>query len=285
MHLFSEQNNLSTPSAVVNQGLAPEPNAEKTSNAQEIIAYLNKISSLTKKIQAFMADKKSWYVFNQDTQVFSWPDSVARLSALIEPEIDENTIQQIQQIIEACFDQQAQLRSQKNAFVKALLEIDAQLILWSEGDPTWQNTKAEKTGLASLINRRFFAESEKTKILPDLIKMLVDETTQRPEHSDNENKPRVTQVVIIDDKAKNLICDETLVVQAKAAEFDLLTFQIDLNDPSKNCQACLEYLQRLPGEIRLIVDMDGVLIDTNTVLREKAALAVARFLTKRKHNK
>lgn len=253
---------------------------EKPADPAETLRYLNEIGRYTKQIQTLISDRDQWYVFDESTGVFSWEKSVAQLCALLKPSIDEATIQQIQQIIEHCFNQQALIKTGATSFAEALLAIDAHFVLWSEGDLIWQNRKFELTGLNQMPIEKRLIEREKTQALQSIISEIQSRAVQENEQA----PPEKITIVIIDDKNKNLQLDPQL--KSWITEQKILavkTFLIDLNDPAKNCLACLNFLQNLSQEqkIYLIVDMDGVLLNTKNVLREKAAPMIARFLAKR----
>ena len=253
---------------------------EKPADPAETLRYLNENGRYTQQIQTLISDRDQWYVFDESTEVFSWEKSVAQLCALLEPSINEATTQQIQEIIERCFNQQALLKTGATSFAEALLAIDDHFVLWSEGDLIWQNRKFELTGLNQMPIEKRLIEKEKTQALQSIISEIQSRAVQENEQA----PPEKITIVIIDDKNKNLQLDPQLKTWiAEQKNLTVQTFLIDLNDPAKNCLACLNFLQNLSQEqkIYLIVDMDGVLLNTKNVLREKAAPMIARFLAKR----
>lgn len=253
---------------------------EKPADPAETLRYLNEIGRYTKQIQTLISNRDQWYVFDESTGVFSWEKSLARLCALLKPSIDEATTQQIQEIIERCFNQQALLKTSATSFAEALLAIDDHFVLWSEGDLIWQNRKLQLTGLNQMPIEKRLIEKEKTQALQSIISEIQSRAVQENEQA----PPDKITIVIIDDKNKNLQLDPQLQTWiGEQKNLAVKTFLIDLNDPAKNCLACLNFLQNLSQEqkIYLIVDMDGVLLNTKNVLREKAAPMIARFLAKR----
>lgn len=209
---------------------------------------------------------KNWYALTESNR-FIWEKSVALMAEMISKEIKPIEPQQLQEIIEDSFNEETLSKAGSEYFIDCLLKIDPNLILWSEGDPAWQELKAQKTGLLNRPNLRTeFLSKEKTSKLKDLILNLTAENNEK------------ICVVIIDDKAKNL--NYAINLQEKVADnhITIRTFQLSLKDIENNPTACLALINSIPEKIRLIVDMDGVIIDTNKVLVEIVSQKLAKAL-------
>lgn len=209
---------------------------------------------------------KNWYALTESNR-FIWEKSVALMSEMISKEIKPIESQQLQEIIEDSFDEEALSKAGSEYFIDCLLKIDPNLILWSEGDPAWQELKAQKTGLLNRPNLKTeFLSKEKTSKLKNLILTLT-----------SENNEKVC-VVIIDDKAKNLNYATNLQEQLARDDITIRTFQLNLQNIENNPATCLAFINSIPGKIRLIVDMDGVIVDTNRVLIEIVSKKLAATL-------
>jgi len=210
---------------------------------------------------------KNWYALTESNR-FVWEKSVELMARMISKEVRHIEPQQIREVIENSFDAEALAKVGSEYFIDCLLKIDPQLILWSEGDPAWQELKANKTGLTNRPNLRTeFISKDKTVKLKDLIISLVD--------SDGEK----VCALIIDDKAKNLEHAINLQEQVKAYNISVRTFQLNLLDIEANPDACLAFIAQMEEKnIRIIVDMDGVIVDTNRILAEIVSQKLAKIL-------
>lgn len=210
---------------------------------------------------------KNWYALTESNR-FVWENSVALMAKMISKEVGQIQPQQLREIIENSFDEEALSKAGSEYFIDCLLKIDPKLILWSEGDPAWQELKAKKTGLTNRPKiRTEFINKDKTVKLKDLITSLVDGEGER------------VCALIIDDKTKNLQCAVNLREQMKVYNILIETFQLNLQDIESNPNACLAFIAQMREKnIRIIVDMDGVIVDTNRVLAETVSQKLAEIL-------
>lgn len=112
-------------------------------------------------------------------------------------------------------------------------------------------------------------DKDKTVKLKDLIMSLVDGNGER------------VYALIIDDKAKNLDHAMNLQEQVRVYNISVETFQLNLRDIETNPNACLAFIAQMrEKKIRIIVDMDGVIVDTNRVLAETVSQKLAEILRK-----
>lgn len=212
---------------------------------------------------------KNWYALTESNR-FIWENSVALMAGMISKEAGQIQPQQLREIIEDSFDEEALSKAGSEYFIDCLLKIDPKLILWSEGDPAWQELKAKKTGLTDRPKiRTEFINKDKTVKLKDLITSLVDSEGER------------VYAIVIDDKIKNL--EHAVNLQEQVGTYNILvkTFQLNLQDIESNPDACLAFIAQIPEKnIRIIVDMDGVIVDTNRVLAETVSQRLAEILKK-----
>jgi len=212
---------------------------------------------------------KHWYALTESSR-FVWEKSVELMAEMINKEIGHIEPQQIEEIIENSFDSEALSKVGPRYFVDRLLEIDPELVLWSEGDPVWQKLKAEKTGLTDRSGLRAeFISKNKTNKLKDVILSFANKFGEK------------VRVIIIDDKEKNLIHAASLQDQVANSGIAISTFHLNLLDIKANPTACLIFLSEIQEKnIKLIVDMDGVLVNTDQVLSEIVSKKLADILKK-----
>jgi len=214
---------------------------------------------------------KDWYSLTESSR-FVWAESVRLMAEMIGQEIGPIEPEEIQQIIEDSFTPDALSMVGSEYFIDLLLEIDPELVLWSEGDLSWQAVKASKTGLTDRqgIRVELLAKNKGNK-LKDIILSLVDESEEE------------VCVVVIDDKEENLNSASGLRDQVLDSGITIKTYPLDLGDVQANPEACMIFLSEMKEKnIRLVVDMDGVLVNTDHVLSELVAQELALLLAKKK---
>lgn len=215
---------------------------------------------------------KNWYSLTESGR-FIWGESVKKMADQIGKEIGEIEPEQLRRIIESSFTEEALSRTSEGYFVDSLLKIDPNLILWSEGDPTWQQLKAANTGLLNkegLITK--FISKEKTTALKELISALAQES---------EKSGEKTCIIVIDDKPKNLTHAAGLQAEITNPNIIIKTFLLNLKEASAKPDACLQFILQMRKEIKnikIIVDMDGVIIDTYGVLAKLVPAKIASIL-------
>ena len=179
---------------------------------------------------------------------------------------------EIQEIIENSFTPDSLSMAGSEYFIDCFLQIDPQLIIWSEGDVAWQKLKAFKTGLTNRcgIKTEFISEN-KGDGLRDIILSLAE-----ADQSEEE-----ILVIVVDDKEENLIHALGLQEQILDNRITIGVYHFNLQDAQTNPEACLAFLSELTEKnVRLIVDMDGVLINTDYVLSEIVSKKLALLLAK-----
>ncbi len=211
---------------------------------------------------------KDWYALTESSR-FIWTESVQLMARMINEEITGVVVtpEEIHQVIEESFTVSALTKANDEIFINELLKIDPKLILWSEGDIPWQSTKFSQVGLGKKIkNLNLFAKN-KTDGLVNIISSLVSE-------SDGE-----LVIVVIDDKDSKLKIARDLQDVFLEQGVEIRTFLLSLGSEEKNTIDCLEFIQSLSDKaIRIVSDMDGVIIDTDRVLQDTAAERLARLI-------
>jgi len=199
-----------------------------------------------------------------------WEESIVLMAEMISQEIRQVESEQIQQIIENSFTPDALSLVGSKYFIDSLLEVDPELVLWSEGDISWQASKASRTGLTTRQSIRLeLIGKNKTSELKDIILSLADESGEK------------VHVVVIDDKEKNLAHASSLQDQVLDSGIIISIYHLNLNDVQADPANCLAFLSEIKEKnIRLIVDMDGVLINTDRVLLELVAPKIVLLLQK-----
>ena len=223
---------------------------------------------LTEQIRHIIKSK-DWYSLTESSG-FVWEESIVLMAEMISQEIRQVESEQIKQIIESSFTSDSLSLVDSEYFVDSLLEIDSELVLWSEGDISWQASKASRTGLTTRKSIRLeLIGKDKTSELKDIILSLADETGEK------------VHVVVIDDKEKNLAHALSLQDQVLDSGITISTYHFNLQDIQAGPANCLSFLSEIKEKnIRLIVDMDGVLINTDLVLLELVVPKIVLLLQK-----
>jgi hypothetical protein len=225
---------------------------------------------LSEQIQQIIKSK-NWYVFTGNGE-FLWDESVALMAKMISKEIRPIGSPLIKEIIENSFNPESLSKAGSECFIDCLLKIDPELILWSEGDPIWQKLKAANAGLINRPGLRTeFISKDKIIKLREIILSLINKFGE------------MVDVVVIDDKEKNLAYAASLQDQVASSKITINTFYFNPLDVETNPTACLAFLSQMQRErkgekIKIITDMDGVLVNTDKVLVETVSQKLAKIL-------
>ncbi len=139
------------------------------------------------------------------------------------------------------------------------------LTIWTVGDIDWQTDKATLSHLHSESSKVDFycTDDDKIQAIPELLK-----------------KYDCSGLLIVDDKQSNL---EAAYSLSKAHGYKLMTYHLKIDDNLANQSAFVDWLKNLceegncGKEILLLLDMDGVLLNTNKVLLGAAAENIAEL--------
>lgn len=206
---------------------------------------------------------KEWY----NDGPFSLLVSAANLATKLKFYQIDISPTELQQIIESAFDSNALSRSGDTPFIDCLLTIDPATTLWTEGEESFQRLKANNTGILQRSGlRQEFVANNKTDELERIIQELIAQAAE----------PII--VVVIDDKLKNIQAAQALRDQFDTQLADIQCFQLNLNKSGADPTACLAFIENLKKSgktIRIISDMDGVLIDTSRVMSQVVAEEIA----------
>lgn len=228
------------------------------------------VTPLSEQIKNFIKSK-DWYSLTESKR-FIWENSVALMAEMIREKFGPVEKQQIREIIEGSFTQESLSRAGEGYFIDCLLEIDQQLILWSEGDPEWQKLKATKSRLLERQGiKAEFISKEKTSRLKDLILSLTSKSGEK------------VCVIVVDDKLKNLAHAASFEEELASHGILITTFLLKLDNIEANPDACLKFISEIQQKIknvRVIVDMDGVIVDTDGVLAKIVPEKIAEILEK-----
>ena len=208
---------------------------------------------------ASILNSKDWYRYDSNGD-FNWESSIDSLSKMISQIVTISTKRLIE-IIETSFDEKALTETNNGEkLIDQLLEIDPQLIIWTEGDQKWQDTKIKNTGIKEKI-KNIFCHTHKLEILEEIIS-LVDES-------------KTDILIVIDDKNNNLKTIKEL--NKKFKNIKIIAYQLDLDSKKQNPDSCLAFIQKKSkkGNVRIISDFDRVLIDPKKVFTKIVARKIA----------
>ena len=209
---------------------------------------------------ASILNSRNWYRYDSSNN-FNWDLSLEALAQKIS-QIAIISKTELKELIESSFDSNT-LTETKNGeeFINCLLEIDPNLIVWTEGDSDWQETKAEKTGIKEKV-RAIFYHPHKIEILEEIVSQI------------NESETKL--LIVIDDKADNLQTIREL--NKKFKNIKIVAYQLDLDSKKQNPDSCLIFIQKRAkrNKTRIISDLDRVLINPEKVFTKIVSEKIAR---------
>ena len=131
-------------------------------------------------------------------------------------------------------------------------------------------------------NNNFFVSLPKVVVDVGAIRFVVNGADiMRPGIRTLEEFEQNSLVIVVDDKEENLIHALGLQEQILDNRITIGVYHFNLQDAQTNPEACLAFLSELTEKnVRLIVDMDGVLINTDYVLSEIVSKKLALLLAK-----
>ncbi len=213
--------------------------------------------------------KKDWY--QESDGHFSFPLSIQSLTRLLG--ISESF--KVEAAMSKAFaDADAAVRvnmgGEQLFLVDAVAELKDKygfsLTIWTVGDIDWQTAKATLSHLYSEASKVDFycTDDDKIEAIPDLLK-----------------KYDCSELLIVDDKQSNLAAARSLTQEHG---YKLMTYHFNIDDNSADQIAFVDWLKKLceegncGQETLLLLDMDGVLLDTDKVLLNAAAEKIAELL-------
>ena len=208
---------------------------------------------------ASILNSKDWYQYDSNGD-FNWESSIDSLSKRISQIVTIST-KKLTELIETSFDEKALTETNNGEkLIDQLLEIDPQLIIWTEGDRKWQDTKIKNTGINEKI-KNIFCHTHKLEILEKIISLI------------DESKTNV--LIVIDDKNNNLKTIKEL--NKKFKNIKIIAYQLDLDSKKQSPDSCLAFIQKKSkkGNVRIISDFDRVLIDPKKVFTKIVARKIA----------
>ena len=233
--------------------------------------------SLLSQIQEILRNKY-WYSAKSDGS-FDWHASTEELAKGLQEVLGWGDRDKIGEAIESSFTPQSltQIKSDPSkSFISALKETGTEIFIWTVGDCDWQGTKFEKCGLEEFVDENHYDCVVRNK-QQSLLRIL----RQIKETEENE-KP--THVYVVDNKPENLA--EAMKLEKKAINLgiNLHNYHLKLKDTSADPTTCYRYLeQRIQehgqqGRVIIILDLDGVVIDTDRTILEVASHRILQKL-------
>lgn len=221
-------------------------------------------------------ERKSYYVYSlENPDTLDWPGSIEYLAKLIgfKGKIDE-----LQEAINDSFfpdylTKVSILNDEREEdsipLIEALSKLRVPTYIWSEGYHPFQMEKIKRTGINRVIRKEnvLISPSKKAEGLLSHIEEQVGEHRQH--------------IIIIDDKSKKL----EPFTNCKESGITFHTFCVKLDDQSANPTALYNKLKEIiesygEDNVQIYVDLDGVLIDTDRAMTEKAPGNIEKLLEK-----
>lgn len=225
----------------------------------EIVNHLSR-----DQIKAIIA-QKAWYGLNSQTGEFSWQRSLEKLGE----ELRMTNIERLGEIFRDAFTPKALTKirrpteGKQGSFEEIPLLQALQMegffpYVWTVGDQNWQRTKFERVDANQYVpdNHYYFFSGNKEAGLLAILEKIQDQN------------PGEILLIVVDDKLDNLRKAREVL---KEVDIEILDFHFKTNDPRANADAFYQWLldqrRKKPNKrIELILDFDGVIADTDSVL-------------------
>jgi len=147
-------------------------------------------------------------------------------------------------------------------------------LVWTQGEPAWQEFKAKDSGLFNYLDPRLFLVFDQAKPAGLVAHPVLRHTLQ--------SQP-VDLVIAVDDKPTQLDDLRDLwSTQSVLTGYPLITFTFDPNNPATSGQKLIDRLSNQavpPGKTLLLMDLDNVLIPTYKILASEFVDRVIRLLS------
>lgn len=158
-------------------------------------------------------------------------------------------------------------------FIKAIIDLGIKPYIWTVGDIQWQITKYQNTQISNFVPQEQFLCASKNKL--HIIKQRV-----------TQNLSPISHIFIVDDKRETITTiHNQLVPLAEENGITIHTYHMKIHDDHANPTAFMTWLgEELKRynitlqEIELYLDMDGVVIDTDTVMNGPVTNAIKSMI-------
>jgi len=228
----------------------------------------NPIAMLHRPDVQHIVTGKTWYGYDSETGAPDWSQSIDNLAHALKLDPDSVNDALARAFTPACLSQIHCIDNGQNhiSLLQALSDIGITPHVWTEGPLEWQRTKFERTGASELIPANHFHcfPCQKKIGLGPIITTI---------HLKGKR-----QVIVVDDKGSNLQDALALRIQS---EVPLAVYEMNLHDPLSNADAFYTWLQTMKNPLvptELVLDFDGVIIDTNDVLSGPATDNLCKLL-------
>jgi len=210
--------------------------------------------------------QKAWYGLDPQTGAFDWQASLNKLANQFSLSADT-----LGPLITDCFtsDCLSRVKLEKNdqqttvPLIQAISDLNIPFIVWTVGDCNWQKTKIQRTQTDQYIKK----EDGYVCASANKLEMLKTVLTKISQNMPSENK---IKVIVVDDKAEILtkLMEEVAPVFSRQ-NIAIGNYHMKLNDPQADANAFYRWLQDQLQDnpsLYLVLDFDGVIADTNSVL-------------------
>lgn len=204
---------------------------------------------------------KAWYGLHPETGAFDWDVSVSRIAltlALPDRAVD---IAFKDAFTPACLTQVPQEHEDKSQasipLLTALTQTGIMPYIWTVGDPLWQHEKYVRSGAAEIVPEDHFVCTPRNKI-QKLEEMVAELGRRGTEH-----------IVVVDDKPDNIECVRKFNEATQLRGVTLYDYLMKLSSPFADPAAFYKWLMHLRASkphLEVILDFDGVVADTDSVL-------------------
>ena len=233
----------------------------------------NKIEKIRQIIKS-----KTWYGLDQETGAFNWQASLENISSAlnITPENVRNAI--VNAYTPDCLTKIPAISSEGEQIEIPLLEglqkLKLRTIVWTVGDIAWQKEKFIRSTANSYVNEPDYFCSTTNKFLE--LREILNSLTDKP------NTRGKRHVLIVDDKAGNIDAAMKFSQEYEDQGLILHNYHLKLRDDKADASAFYRHVEKMKqdlgdSELTLILDFDGVIADSDSVLFGPACENLARL--------
>lgn len=208
--------------------------------------------------QVIMA--KAWYDIDPNTGAFNWQRSVEKIAQSFSLSPENVGRAMIESFSPDCLIKVNSYNDQgqeiEEPLIKVVVDLGLPVYIWTVGDVEWQRTKFERAGTKFFIPDDRFICSANNKI--DCLRDLI------------EGFKRSVKFGVVDDKRSNIEAIKRLNDELKTKGSVLLDYYFNNNDPNADANAFLGWLKKQIASQEIggvILDFDGVVVDTDSVLK------------------
>ena len=204
---------------------------------------------------------KAWYHLDPNTGAFNFDVSVSKMAEAL-----QLPMQSTKEAIGSAFTPECLSQVEHQPPVPLLKALRGAAIvphIWTVGDAEWQRYKYIKTDAAKYVPEDHYHCYDANKLIE--LERLIDTLTI-------SNKQK--RVIVVDDKWENIEGVRKIAIELKKKGIEMIDYHMNLNDPKADATAFFSWVlgqksdaQTIQKELEVILDFDGVVANTDKVLK------------------